>query len=377
MTVNITHWQLCSWRSLGVALAGAAALWLLTASPTLAGDRVKDGERAYWEVDTDVRTDKPAYISVNLKAAYYVQKNVVVNCKEGELPGEDGVCREKRWVKQDDVPRFNPKTKMTDAFPTELWQPGGGRPQPNPNIGLDVPRLPCPTAGEAKIKMRWEVSFRDTTLDTFWSGDCPGRQTQICDVHKNFNGLLVGREQDYCPTPLVEELYRTFPYPTISLGVNPPRGLVAEPTWLWAEGYGGEVMLNSACLPRAPVCVAVKVSPSEGRRPYIWTVGVPGAAPLETGELGQAYPAVSPVQFTYERDSSRVPGGVYPISLAITWDAGWHLATQRAGQVEGIGHATALPSQTRQYPGGPEPGGGWTGAPLQYEVIEVRSVLVR
>jgi hypothetical protein len=182
MIVTIPQRRLRSLRSLGMALASAAVLWVLAAVPALAGDRIKDGERAYWEVDTAIETDKPAYISVNLKATYHVQKNVVVDCDEGMLPGEDGVCREKRWVEQDDVPRLNPKTKMVDAFPAELWQPGGGRPQPNPNIGLDVPRLPCPTGGEAKIKMHWEVSFRDTTLDTFWSGDCPGRQTQLGDV---------------------------------------------------------------------------------------------------------------------------------------------------------------------------------------------------
>lgn len=350
---------------------------MLTTGSVLAGDKLRDGNDAYWEIDTDVKTDRPAYISVNIKASYYVRKNVVVDCAEGEEPGEDGACHEKKWVEQDHVPRINPRTEMVDAFATELWQPGSGQPQPNPNIGLDVPRLTCAEGGEAKIKMHWEVSFRGETLDTFWSGDCPGRQTQLCDIHENFNGVLVGREQDYCPTPLVDRLYREFPYPTISLGVNPPRGLVAEPTWLWAEGYGGEIMLNSACLSRAPICAAVRVAPRTEAPPYVWTVGVPGATPLATTSLGAAYPAESPVQVTYERDSDRVPEGAYPIALAITWDTGWHLATQRGGQVEGIGHGTALPSQTRQYPGGPAPGGGWRGAPLRYEVIEVRSVLVR
>jgi hypothetical protein len=364
-------------RGAVIAAAFAGLLWLLAASPVSAGERLPNGDNAYWEVDTTIKTDKPAYISVNIKASYHVRKNVVVDCKEGDLPGEDGLCHEKKWVEQDDMPRINPKTEMTDAYPTELWQPGGGRPQPNPNIGIDVPRLPCTTGGEARIKMRWEVSFRGTTIDTFWSGDCPGQQTQLCDVHENFNGLLVGREQDYCPTPLIDELQRTFPYPTISLGVNPPRGLVAEPTWLWIEGYGGESILHSACLPRAPICAAVKVSPRADELPYIWTVGVPGDIQVETDLLGEAYPAESPVQYTFERDSSRVPEGYYPISLAITWDVSWHLATQRRGAVEGIGHPTGLPRQTRQYPGGPEPGGGWLNAPLRYEVIEVRSVLVR
>jgi hypothetical protein len=340
----------------------------------LAGDRVKDGKDAYWQVDTTVKTDNPGYISVNIKASYYVQKDVTVECKEGEDPGLDGTCKEKKWVEQDDVPRFNPKTVLKDAFPTELWQPGPGRPQPNPNIGNDVPRILCAEGGEAKIKMHWQVRYQTQTLSQFWSGDCPGRQTQLCDIHENFNGLLVGRERDYCPLPLVDELYREFPYPPIAVKANPEVGLVGVPTWFWAEGYVGGEMVNWACLDRAPLCVAVLLAPDQREPPYVWTVGAPGAPPLRTIELGEAYPAESPVKHVYEYDSAREPDRAFPVSLAITWEAGWHLATRRSDQLEGIGHATGLDPQTRQYPGGPGPGGSWDSSPQPYQVIQIRTV---
>ena len=363
-------------RSLLLAVLGAATLWLLTSSPVLAGKHIEDGNKAYWDVETEVKTNKPAYISVNIKARYYKKESVEVECADGWQPDSDGKCRTEEYKQQETVPPLKPKTVMKEVIPLEVWDPVRDGPRANPNIGADPPRFFCANGQDAKIKIWWVVRLPGVTLDNFWTGDCQERVLQICDIHANFNGLLVGRERDYCPTPLVEELYRTFPYPTISLGVNPPRGLVAEPTWLWAEGYRGEVMINSACLERAPICVAVKVTPRQSQPPYVWSVGVAGAAPLETKDLGQAYPAESPVQFTYERDSSRVPEGYYPITLSISWDVTWHLATEQGGEVKGFGHATELPSQTRQYPGGPEPGGGWISAPLQYEVIEVRSVLV-
>jgi hypothetical protein len=258
-----------------------------------------------------------------------------------------------------------------------LWEPAPGRPRPNPNIGIDVPRITCSEGGDARIKMHWQVSYQSQVIDRFWSGDCPGQQTQICDIHENFNGLLVGRQQDFCPLPLVDRLYREFPYPHIAVRANPEVGLVSVPTWLWVEGYGGEEMLNWACLDRAPLCVAVKVAPEQAHPPYVWSVGVPGAEALHTTDLGQAYPAESTVQFVYEYDSGRTPERAFPITLQITWEAGWHLATRRGNQIEGLGHVTALAAQTRQYPGGPGPGGTWTGSPFPYPVIQIRTVRVR
>jgi hypothetical protein len=122
------------------------------------------------------------------------------------------------------------------------------------------------------------------------------------------------------------------------------------------------------------VCVAVVLAPEQRRPPFVWSVGVPSTAPIATHELGRPYPEESPVQFVYEYDSSKQPNGAFPVSLAITWEAGWHLATRRGDQLEGIGHATVLASQTRQYPGGPGAAGAWTSAPYPYHVAQIRSV---
>ena len=134
-------------------------------------------------------------------------------------------------------------------------------------------------------------------------------------------------------------------------------------------------MVNWACLDRAPLCVAVLLGARsaraalrlDGRRARRAAAGAPSTS-------GQAYPAESAVQHVYEYDSSREPDGAFPISLAITWEAGWHLATRRGDR----SRASATPPGWTRRRGStraaPAPAARWSSSPQPYQVIQVRTV---
>jgi hypothetical protein len=149
--------------------------------------------------------------------------------------------------------------------------------------------------------------------------------------------------------------------PDISLRTNPTQGVVAVPTWFWAEGYRGETLGDSRTVSadhdecrtvetpdpdggppsRSHECrtvtetttVIVRVEPTD----YQWSFGdgggheARGPDGLGTPFLGVAWP--STVQHMFEYSSFGFPDG-FPIRLTVTFAASFQV---NGGPWQGLG----------------------------------------
>jgi hypothetical protein len=114
------------------------------------------------------------------------------------------------------------------------------------------------------------------------------------------------------PATIAAELVDHLPVPGSEIGTSPALGLVAVPSWFWAEGYDGSPIVTSETL--GNTTVEVELVPER----YRWGFG--DGASMETRSLGQRYPQVSDIQHVYEQ-SSFSAGGAYTVSLLITFSA--------------------------------------------------------
>jgi hypothetical protein len=146
------------------------------------------------------------------------------------------------------------------------------------------------------------------------------------------------------PHVVAVNVLQHIPLPNVQLRMNPSLGLVALPGWFWAEGYNGAPFGGSATI--AALTVAVQVRPTY----YTWSFG--DGATLVSQDLGQAYPAQSNVQHTYQYSSLHFSTG-FPIHLTIQFTAAY--------SVNG-GPSQPLASMTRTYA-------------ASYRVQELQSIL--
>lgn len=114
------------------------------------------------------------------------------------------------------------------------------------------------------------------------------------------------------PVSVAMELLNHLPIPDIAIQANPSTGLVALPSWFWADGYDGAAIASSDAL--GSVSVDVEVKPLT----YRWSWG--DGSTLETVSLGQPYPAPSDIEHVYEQ-SSLAAGGAYRVAVEVTFSA--------------------------------------------------------
>jgi hypothetical protein len=137
--------------------------------------------------------------------------------------------------------------------------------------------------------------------------------------------------------------------------MNPGLGLVNLPGWFWVDGYDGKpfgssqtVTVPPAVGPNVPFAqvpandprrqptsftVTVQVWPTS----YQWSFG--DGASLVSQSLGQAYPAQSDIQHTYQFSSLKTANG-FPVQLTVIFAAQY--------QVNG-GAPQGLPSISHTY----------------------------
>ncbi len=146
------------------------------------------------------------------------------------------------------------------------------------------------------------------------------------------------------PRDIAMDIRGHVPLSDIQIGVNPsPAGIVAIPSWYWVKGYDGQAFGASRTVdipaeigaevpiegpgavpaddPRrqgTSFSVEVHIAPTR----YQWSFG-DGSA-LEGHSLGQAYPATSDIQHTYQYSSLRQPGG-FPVTMTVTFSADYRV----------------------------------------------------
>lgn len=157
------------------------------------------------------------------------------------------------------------------------------------------------------------------------------------------------------PYQVALNLLDHVPLPNIQIKENPGLGLVNLPGWFWVDGYDGKpfgtsqtVTVPPAVGPDVPLTdvpandprrqptyftVSVQVWPTS----YQWGFG--DGATLVTQSLGQAYPAQSDIQHTYQFSSLQTQGG-FPVQVTVVFAAQF--------QVNG-GGAQGLPSMAHTY----------------------------
>ena len=129
------------------------------------------------------------------------------------------------------------------------------------------------------------------------------------------------------PHGVALDLLAHIPLPNIELQENPGLGLVSVPGWFWIANYDGAPFGASRTVTLPPAVpggpptsftVTVRVWPVE----YDWLFGDGGS--LTSQSLGEAYPAESDVQHTYEYSSFRFPDG-FPVHLTVHFKASFQV----------------------------------------------------
>jgi len=142
----------------------------------------------------------------------------------------------------------------------------------------------------------------------------------------------------------------------LTLHANPEQGLLRVPTWVWADGAGyiggpmtGFYTVDLPWTHEWETCSTDEqtkerhcehhheegtyhLSLTVGFRPgrYLWTFG--DRTRLDTGSLGQAYPAESDVQHVYSDTSLGQPQNLYTVRLNIEWVGDWSVSGDATGQ---------------------------------------------
>lgn len=115
------------------------------------------------------------------------------------------------------------------------------------------------------------------------------------------------KKASFAPLDIAERLRKEIPIPAGTVRMNPDLGLVGTESWFWIEGYGGEPISTTTDAFGMPV--RVQATPEA----YEWSYG--DGTTLVTKTPGNAFPARSEVRHVFQRASSSMPGGVYPVEV--------------------------------------------------------------
>ncbi|HVA23491.1 MAG TPA: hypothetical protein VMW62_03785 [Chloroflexota bacterium] len=165
------------------------------------------------------------------------------------------------------------------------------------------------------------------------------------------------------PHQVALDVLAHIPLPNIEIRVNPDIGLVAMPDWFWIEGYDGAAMQQSRTvtlpppgpgLPAPSFTVTVRIWPEE----YDWLFGDGGS--LVAHSLGQAYPAESDLQHTYDYSSLPFAQG-FPVTVTVGFRAQYSInggAPQPLPTLEHTYEANHPVQEVQAVVNGPQPSSG-------------------
>lgn len=112
------------------------------------------------------------------------------------------------------------------------------------------------------------------------------------------------------PEDIAMRLRDEMPIPSVTVDVNPERGLVGTESWFWIAGYDGSAIADSTDAFGDLIEVEARVTR------YEWSFG--DGATLVSETPGKAYPARSEVRHVYERSSLGLPDG-YPVEATFVF----------------------------------------------------------
>jgi hypothetical protein len=140
---------------------------------------------------------------------------------------------------------------------------------------------------------------------------CPPGQTgyYVYDSAGQFAGVVCVPNSTATPTPgsaaeiaLAEEASSRQPWPNLSVGVNPDRGLTGLQSWFWLRPANAAMPLASATA--GPLTVTVRAALID----VLWDFG--DGSRTDAGlDLGQAYPRESAIRHVYQTDTFQLAGG--------------------------------------------------------------------
>jgi hypothetical protein len=231
-----------------------------------------------------------------------------------------------------------------------------------PGATSDAPRRPVVQGGESAYQVVVDGQFQGVVF-------LPGGP-QAPPVAAPPAPPIGGNASSTDPREVALDVLAHVPLPDVRPRMSPALGLVALPSWFWAEGYDGAAFGDGRTVdipPEVDASVPLDVVPAgDPRRQgtsfsvevrvwparYEWAFGDGAAA--TTTSLGKPYPAESDVRHTYQRSSLGFPSG-YPVRLTAEFAAEF--------RVNG-GAPQALPSVRRTYE-------------AAFRVQEIQPVLVR
>lgn len=108
------------------------------------------------------------------------------------------------------------------------------------------------------------------------------------------------------PREIAMNLRERIPIPSVTIKINPERGLVGVESWFWIEGYDGEPITESTDAFGGRVDVEARV------QRYEWSFG--DGKGMKTENPGRPYPERSDVRHMYERSSLGHDRG-YPVEV--------------------------------------------------------------
>src|SRR5487761_1424413 len=146
---------------------------------------------------------------------------------------------------------------------------------------------------------------------------CPPAQTgyYVYDSNGNALGLVcVPNPTDSLLPPttpviaLADQAISRQPWPALTLGINPRAGLTGLPSWFWLSGSAA---MPDAVASSGPLTVRVRARLVG----VTWEFG--DGLGYDSSDLGQAFPAVSDIQHTYQADTYGLANGYTVVAAAL------------------------------------------------------------
>lgn len=113
------------------------------------------------------------------------------------------------------------------------------------------------------------------------------------------------------PRVIAERLRDRLPVPSVSVKINPDRGVVGVDSWFWIDGYNGAALTRSTDAFGWLVEVEARVTR------YEWSFG--DGKVVTSDSPGRAYPERSQVRHVYERSSAGFADG-YQVDASFAFE---------------------------------------------------------